>query len=82
MDTGALRRNAEVFVIFEVAGWTEYFQRLSGFRTETTLQFSLNLTDTHSEVRGLRIEVIEEIVAEVTGIPQVVRTWFGRKPTM
>ena len=37
------------------------------------------MAKTHSEVRGLRIEVTEEIVAEVTGIPQVGRTWFGRK---
>ena len=74
MNTGALRRNVEVFSIFEAAGWTEYFQHLSGFQTEITLQFSLNLTNTHSEVRGLRIEVTKEIVAEVTGLPQVGRT--------
>ena len=68
--------NAEVFTIFQVAGWTEFFQRLNGFHHETTLQFSLNLIETHSEVLGLRIEVSEAIVAEVTGLPQVGKALF------
>ena len=72
-NTRELRRNAEVFTIFQVAGWTEFFQRLNGFHRETTLQFALNLTETHSEVQGLRIEVFEAIVAEVTNLPQVGR---------
>ena len=79
IDTGDLRRNTEVFSIFEVTGWTEYFQPLNGFHLGRTLQFYLNLIETHSEVRGLRIEVTKEIVAEVTSPPQVGRTWFGRK---
>ena len=33
MNTGALRRNEEVFAIFEAAGWNEYFQQLNGFHT-------------------------------------------------
>ena len=32
-----LRRNAEVFAIFQAAGWTEFFQRLNGFHRETAL---------------------------------------------
>ena len=32
-----LRINAEVFTIFEAAGWTEFFQRLNGFHHETAL---------------------------------------------
>ena len=69
--------NSEVFSIFQAAGWTEFFQRLNGFHHETTLQFTLNLTETHSEVWGLRIEVSEAIVGEVTGLPQVGRACFG-----
>ena len=64
-----LRRNAEVFTISQLAGWTKFFQPLNGFHHETTLQFALNLTETHSEVWGLHIEVSEAIVAEVTGPP-------------
>ena len=76
-NTRKLRRNAEVFGFFEVAGWTEFFQRLNGFHQEKTLQFTLNITETHSEVQGLCIEVSESIVVEVTALPQVVRAWLG-----
>ena len=44
-NTRELRRNVEVFTIFEVAGWTELFQILNGFHRETTLQFALNLIE-------------------------------------
>ena len=57
----------------------EFFERLDGFSHEAALQFALNLTETHSEVWGLRIEVSKAIIAEVTGIPQVGRAWFGRR---
>ena len=79
VDTGALCRNVKFFAIFEVAGWTEYFQRLNGFHTKTTLQFILNLTDTHSQVRGVHIDVAEVIVVRVIGFPQVGRSWFEQK---
>ena len=42
-----LRRNAEVFAIFEAMGWIEFFQCLNGSHHETTLEFSLDLTETH-----------------------------------
>ena len=48
VDTEGLCGNTEVFSIFEATGRTEYFQCLSGFHIEITLQFSLNLIDTHS----------------------------------
>ena len=35
--------------------------------------------ETHSEVMGLHIEFTEEIVAEVTSLPQSGRAWFGRR---
>ena len=76
-NTRELKRNAIVFAIFQAVGWMEFFECLNGFHREAALLFSLNLTETHSEVWGLRIEVFEAIMAEVTGIPQVGRAWFG-----
>ena len=46
---------------------------------DMTLQFALNLTNTHSTVRGLRIDITEAIVAKVTGLPEIGTRWFGRK---
>ena len=63
-----LRRNAKFFSIFQAACWNELFQCLNGFHRETTLQFTLNLIETHSKVWGLCIEVFEAIVVEVTGL--------------
>ena len=81
-NTRELRRNVVVFVIFQAAGWTDFFEHLNGFHREAALQFALNLTETHLEVWGLHIEFSEAIMAEVTGLPQVGRTWFRlRIPT-
>ena len=77
-NTRQLRRNAAFFAIFQAADWTEFFEHLNGFHHEAALQFALNLTETHSNVLGLRIEVSKAIMAEVTGIPQVGKAWFGR----
>ena len=76
-NTQELRRNAAIFAIFQAAGWMDFFERLNGFHRVATLQFALKLTETHSEVWGLRIEISGAIMAEVTGLPQVGRTWFG-----
>ena len=46
-NTQELTRNAEVFAIFQAAGWTQFFQRLNGFHREAALQFALNLIETH-----------------------------------
>ena len=32
-----LRRNAEVFTIFQAAGWTRFFQHMNGFHHEIAL---------------------------------------------
>ena len=78
-NTQELRKNVAVFAIFQAAGWTEFFERLDGFNHEAALQFALNLTETYSEVWGLRIAVSEAIISVFTTIPQVGRAWFGRR---
>ena len=79
LNTQELRKNPAVFSIFQAAGWIEFFEQLDGFNREAALQFALNLIETYSEVWGLRIEVSEAIISEVTTIPQVGRAWFGRR---
>ena len=73
-----LRKNAEFFPIFETAAWSKFFQHLNSFHHETALQFALNLTETHSKIRGLLIEVYEVILADFISLPQVGRACFGR----
>ena len=75
-----LKQNAEVFAIFQDEGWTEFLQCLNGFHRDTSLQFTLNLTETHSEVWGLHIEVSEAIVVEVTSLPRWVELGLDKEP--
>ena len=72
----ALHANMEVFAIFQEPGWIEYFQRLNGFHEETKFQFSMNLTEEHSEIKGLRIDISEQDLAEVIGLPRIGKRWF------
>ena len=76
LNTQELRNNPAVLAIFQAAGWVEFFDRLDGFNREAALQFDLHLKDTYSEVWGLRIEVSEAIISEVTALPQVGKAWF------
>ena len=83
LNTQELRNNPAVFAIFQATGWIEFFEGLDGFNREASLQFALHLKDTHSEVWGLRIEVSEAIISEVTALPLVGKAWFERRiPTM
>ena len=72
----ALSANREVFSIFWEVKWIKYFQRLNGFHEEIKFQFTLNLIGEHSEIRGLRIDVSEWALAEVTGLPKIGNRWF------
>ena len=67
-NIASLRKNGEVFTIFQEVEWIEYFQILNRFHVDKALQFALNLIDTHSTVRGLWIDVTEAIMAKVTDI--------------
>ena len=66
----------ECFVIFEEASWNSYFERLTGFE-EVALQFAQKLMQDYSKVGGMRIELFEQIIAEVTGLPRTRKSWFG-----
>jgi hypothetical protein len=59
-------------------GWMEYFNRLQGYDTNITLEFFQNLQGEISMVRDIRIPVTPEIVAEVTGLPNIGIQWTGR----
>ena len=60
----------EAFGIFEEVGWTSYFEILTGFDEEVALQFAQNLMEYYSEVGGMRIEVSEKIIVELTSLPR------------
>jgi len=69
----------EAYQIFLQAGWVDYFRRLQEFDSQQVLEFALTLNEDHSIVRGVRISVTEEDIAEVLGLPANDTRWFNRK---
>ena len=67
-NTTSIRNNPKVWKIFVDVGWDTYFKRLQGFDRGITMEFSLNLDENHSRVRGLEVPVTEEVIVEVSGL--------------
>jgi hypothetical protein len=75
----ALLFHPEAYQIFLQAGWIPYFKKLQGFNEDELLDFSQNLTKEYSMVNGVRIPVLEESIAAVTGLPTIGDQWFNIK---
>lgn len=43
------------------------------------MEFAKNLERNHMEVRGLKLEVTEEVITKVIGLPVEGKRWFTRK---
>lgn len=65
-----LRRNPEALEIFRTVGWLQYFERLQGHDNYVSLDFAKNLEGNHLEVRGVPIEISEQVIIEVTSLPR------------
>jgi hypothetical protein len=59
-------------------GRIEYFSCLQGYDTNVTLEFFQNLQGEISTVQGIQIYVTLEIVAKVTGLPNIGIQWTGK----
>ena len=55
--------------MFRRRGWLDYYLSLKGFDEEISLQFLSTLNDGFAMVKGLKIEFIDDVVVEVTGLP-------------
>jgi len=63
-------------------GWTYYFNWLQGYDMNTMLELFQNLQGGVSVVRDIPIMVTEEIVAEVTCLPNTCIQWIGKYTTL
>jgi hypothetical protein len=63
--------------ILHQLGWTDYFNWLQGYDTNVTLEFFQNLQGENSMVQGIQILVTPEILALVTGLPNMGIQWTG-----
>ena len=65
--------------ILEKAGWLTYFGRLRKSNKIVAMEFLQNLQEEHSVVGGKQIAVTKEIIAEVTGLPDLGPIWTTKK---
>ena len=65
--------------ILERAGWLNYLNRLQESNETVAMEFLQNLQDDHSTVRGKRIAVTDDIIAEVSGLPATGPVWTLKK---
>ena len=61
--------------LFQQRGWLDYQLSLKQFDEEISLQFHNSLQEGHAMVKGVRIEFIEQVMAEVTVLPIVRERW-------
>jgi len=61
------------------AGWLTYFNRLHESNETVAIEFLQNLQEDHSTVRGKCIAIIDDIIAEVSGLPATGPVWTLKK---
>ena len=76
MGGRSIRREPQVLTISAAAreilaraGWLTYLNRLRESNETVAIEFLQNLQEDYSTVRGRRIAVIDDIIAEVLGLP-------------
>ena len=65
--------------ILERAGWLTYISCLQESNETVAMEFLQNLQEDHSTVRGKRIAVTDDILAEVSGLPATRPVWTLKK---
>lgn len=65
-----LRQNLEALEVIRTSRWLQFFEILQGHDDYVALAFARNLEGNHLEVKGVPIEFSEQVIAEVTGLPQ------------
>ena len=61
--------------MFRRRGWLDYCLSLKGFNEEVSCQFMTTLRDGVVVVKDLRIKFSEEMIVEVTRLPQEGKNW-------
>ena len=76
VDHRVLPENLVTCSLFQQWGWLAYCLSLKQFDEEIVLQFHNMLQDGYANFKGIRIEFIEQVVVEVTGLPIDGEQWI------
>ena len=74
-DHRVLLSDANTCNLFQQRGWLDYYLSLKKFDEEISLQFHNSLQEGYATIKGFRIEFIEQVVVEVTGLPTAGERW-------
>ena len=68
MDTSWEERFPDCAVIFQRAGWFDFFQRINGFNLELSQRFAQGFDKNIVSFDTLKFEPTRELIEEATGI--------------
>jgi hypothetical protein len=57
-------------------GWLEFLEKFQGFNLQTAQEFSLSFDGYRAKVGDIQVEVTEEFLGQVTGLPLSGHKWF------
>ena len=64
-------RYKEVKTIFQYAGWLDYFDKMKEGDDEISMEFTRTYDNAIVEVRGLKVQEDELMIARVSGLPPI-----------
>ena len=66
--------------MFQRDGWFNYFERINSFNPEASYRFVQGFDKDTISFNTLKFELIEELIAEATGIESDGELWFKKIP--
>ena len=80
MDTRWVESFPNCAVIFQRAGWFDFFQRINGFNLELSYRFAQDFDKNTVSFDTLKFEFTRELIEEATGIAGDGELWFKKIP--
>lgn len=62
--------------ILDQTGWLEYFRPLQGFDNEVALELKKNMDNGVEIVKNIEIQVSEDAIEEIRGLPKEGEKWY------
>ena len=70
----------ECAILFQRAGWLNYFERINGFNPEVSYHFAQGFDKDTVSFDTLKFELTKELIAESIGIASDGELWFKKIP--
>ena len=77
LDTSEVHKDC--MQIIEQKQWIAFFEKFDGFCEEVALEFSHSFDGERDTIGNPTIRISEDIIAQVTGLPQIGEIYFKTK---